>query len=179
MSKWHDIEVKEKENRSWPDEDKIKIYTLSRDHSASEIASMFNATVTQIHNVTRLAKKGLKQCCYHCGTPLTEEELRAHHGLVKACTRCKEAAFKYKRVRREKALKQGLCGYCETRPVVSGHTACIKCISATHRRRNKEGLCGFCGVRPVKHEGGSLCEECIKITATKTMIYREREKVCA
>jgi transposase-like protein len=160
---WYLENVKEKENRSWPDDDKLSVFYMCKNHPAAEVAQKFNATRIQIYNITRLARKALKQQCYHCGTPLTEEEATAPKtGLIKACNKCKAAFVEYKKERRDRALKIHMCGVCGTRPVLRGHKACKSCISSTYRRRIKEGLCGICGERPIKGDG-SLCEHCLKV----------------
>jgi transposase-like protein len=157
---WYLKDVKEKENRDWPYEDKLSIYYLCKNHPVAEVAHKFNATKTQIHNITRLTRKSLKQQCYHCGDPLTEEEAIAHKGsLIKACNKCKVAFFQYKKERRDRALKQHMCGICRAQPVLKGHTACKNCISSTYRRRIRDGLCGKCGKEAIKE--GALCKRCL------------------
>jgi transposase-like protein len=158
---WYLSDVKEKENRDWPDEDKLAIYYLCQNHPSAEVAQKFDATRIQIYNITRLARKALKQQCHHCGTPLTEEEATAPRtGLVKTCKKCQIGFFNYKKERRDKALKRHMCGVCGTKPVLKHHTACKSCISSTYRRRIKDGLCGVCGKNPIK-EGSALCNQCL------------------
>ena len=170
--KWYLDSVKEKENQTWTDQDKLAVHQLCQIYTAEKVANLFNTTIVKVYNLNRLAKKGIANQCYHCGNPLTEKEIAEKKALIGTCDTCKEASLNYKRSRRKAALKQGLCGYCETRPVVPGHTGCKQCLSATHRRRNKEGLCGYCGKNPVKHANGALCEECI----TKSTIYSEQHR---
>lgn len=157
---WYLRDVKEKENRSWSDSDKFRIFNMCQNQPVSEVAQEYDATKIQIYNITRLARKGLKQQCYHCGNPLTPEEAVAPKtGFVKACTKCKKAFIKYKKERRDRALKVHKCGVCGVRPVLKGHKACKSCISSTYRRRIKEGLCGICG-DPIFGEG-ALCPKCL------------------
>jgi hypothetical protein len=168
--------VKPKQNRSWTDKEKIRVYTLRQDHAAKEIAKLFHTNITQVYNITRLVKKSYEGRCYHCGNPLTQKEKNASTTLVKTCKKCKRALVEYKRGLRNKALKRGQCGYCHRRRVVEGKKACKKCLSATHRRREQIGLCGSCGEHPIAHEGGALCEKCLKRDRVKTSLYRKGKK---
>jgi len=103
-----------------------------------------------------------------------ELQLEAGYGL---CGRCTKKLVKYKRNLRKHALERGLCGYCHKRKVVEGKKACIKCLSATHRRREKIGLCGACGRNPIANKEGALCKECLEQDKIRTTNYRKGKKV--
>jgi len=92
---------------------------------------------------------------------------------VSLCTKCKKKESVYKRTRREDALEHNICGYCHSRPLLKGYCACVKCLSATHRRRNKAGLCGNCGKHPIGHNKVALCDVCAPVMAEKTARWRE------
>lgn len=166
--------VKEKENNTWTDDDKLRVYSLCQTKPARKVAKIFGTTVIKIYNVKRLAKNGIRNKCYRCGEPLTKKEIAEKKGLIGACHKCKEATTKYKSARRKAALKRNLCGYCGVRPVLPGHTGCQQCNSATYRRRIKEGLCGHCGERPIKKK--ALCVECISKSVTYTNNYRKEHQ---
>jgi hypothetical protein len=176
QSPWYLTEVKEKENKTWTDAEKIRVYTLRQDFQAKEIANIFKTTVNQVYNITRIVKNSLESRCYHCSNPLTEEEIKSSDGLVKACKKCKKEAMTYKRGLRNRALKLDLCGYCGKRKIVKGKKACKKCLSASYRRRQAVGLCGICGKNPVAHKGGSLCNKCLDTNRIKTIIFRQRKE---
>jgi len=166
--------VRKKQNRDWSRKEKIQIYTL-RDSGmpAKDVARKFKCNVTNVYNITRLMRRGLKQKCFRCSTPLTAEEL-AQKGFFKACKKCKKEFKEYKKGLRDEALKKGLCGYCHTDPIIPGYNSCVRCISATHRRRNKKGLCGQCGDRPPHREGASLCSVCLAINEARITDKRHR-----
>jgi hypothetical protein len=167
--------VKAKENRDWSDKDKIRVYTLRDDHQAKEIARMFNTTVNQVYNITRIVKNSLNDQCYHCGNALSKKEKAASEKLNQLCTRCKKESQDHKKRLRNKALKHGLCGYCHKRKVIKGKKACVKCLSASYRRRQQQGLCGICGKHPAI-KGGALCRKCLDTNNIKTTISRQRKK---
>lgn len=170
--KWYLNDVKEKENQTWSDGDKVKVFQLCQKYAVEKVARIFSTSIIKVYNINRITKKGLANQCYHCGDPLTAEEVVNKKSLIGTCSKCKDASLIYKRSRRKAALSQGLCGYCEKLPVIPGHTGCRQCLSATHRRRNKGGFCGQCGDNKVKHENGALCEECI----TKSIKYSEQHR---
>jgi len=174
---WYLGKVPQKKNRSWTEDEKIKIYTLAtHHHPAIEIAGKFGASITQIHNVVRLVRKGLRGQCYICGRSLTEKELIKGKGhLIVACARCKKRATDYKKILRKKAFKYGFCVYCMTRKVVPGHKSCRHCVSATHRRRYIKGLCGLCGIRPIGEKKVALCEVCARLSKAKVAHYRYKK----
>lgn len=162
-AKWYLEDVKKKQNRSWSTKQKIQVLTLCLTHTAKEVAEKLGTSVTVINNVKRLAKLGLSGRCFHCGDELTEKEKAARKNKFSIpCDACKEKMQEYKKQRRERALKSGLCGYCEKKPVLPGKTACKSCLSSTQRRRNKMGLCGTCGKRPLIQPEGAVCHVCSK-----------------
>jgi transposase-like protein len=204
---WYLGDVKEKENRSWTTSEKIRVYALRQYNPVEDIAKMFDTNTNQVYNIARMVKKGLEGRCYRCGRPnepklverssiekrayeifLTgsqdaktnwdqaEKELQLEAGYS-LCSQCKETLVKYKRKLRRHALKKGLCGYCHKRKVVEGRKACIRCLSATHRRREKIGLCGACGKNPIANKGGALCEGCLEQDRIRTTNYRKGKKV--
>lgn len=162
---WYLKDVKEKEKRDWTIKEMKTIYTLRNSHDIApiKIARMFDATITQIHNVTRLARKAYKRKCFICGHDLSKTDLKKYKGkFLKACTKCRKKQTEYKKEIRERFLKNGKCGYCGKREVIPGHTACKKCISASYRRRYKKMICGRCGKNPICTERSiALCETCL------------------
>lgn len=175
---WYLGKVPQKKNRSWTEDEKIKVYTMaSHNYPAIEIARTFKASITQIHNVVRLVKKGLRGQCYICGESLTKEELIKGKGhIVIACARCKKEAAGHKKLLRKKAIRRGFCVYCLTRKARSGHKSCEHCVSATHRRRYIKGLCGLCGNRPIGKNKIALCDMCAKLSKTKVANYRHKNR---
>jgi hypothetical protein len=173
---WYLGKVPQKKNRSWTEDEKLKVFTMAeKHHPAIEIAKKFKASVTQIHNVVRLVRKGLKRQCYICGSELTDEEFRNGSGhLIIACVRCKKEAAGHKKLLRKRASKHGLCVYCQTRKALPGHKSCRHCVSATHRRRYVEGLCGLCGTRPIGENKIALCDVCAALSKTRTANYRQK-----
>lgn len=163
--------VRPKQNHSWKLGEMLNIYTLRKEErkSAREIALRRSISVYQVYNVIRLVKKGLARKCYKCGKKLSNAEQESNN-FLKLCDSCKEEVLAYKRKRRQKALKRGLCGYCEKSPVISGFKACVKCISSTQRRRNQEGLCGYCGKEPISTK--SLCKSCAEMIKDKVRTRR-------
>jgi hypothetical protein len=175
---WYLGKVPEKQNRSWTEGEKMKVYTMMTSaHPAADIARKFKASTIQIYNVVRLVRKGLKDECYMCGEPLTEKEITGNKNrLVKACNKCKRKSVLYKKLLRKKAIKHGLCVYCLSRKAMPGHVSCRSCVSATHRRRYIKGLCGQCGERPIGKNKIALCDECAEKSKAKTTIYRQKIK---
>jgi len=169
---WYLKKVRPKVNKTWTDSEKLNVFLSSQDRPSSEVADLFGITLHQVYNTNRLVKKGLKKRCYICGGPLNKAELGASQGLIKACTKCKKASTTYKRGLRKRALKKGLCGYCQEKPVISGQTACVSCVSATHRRRYNQGLCGTCGKRPISKNHIALCEVCAHEFKMKARLKR-------
>lgn len=171
---WYLEEVSKKKNREWTTSEKMSIFTMRlNNHSASEIASKYRASISQVYNVVRLVRKGLKNECYMCGEPLTKKELLANKkSFIKACTKCKRKASDYKKDIRKKAEDAHLCIYCTERPAIPGHKSCPNCISLTHRRRYAKGLCGQCGKKPIGKNKLALCEPCAKETRIKASIHR-------
>jgi len=163
--KWYLTEIKEKENKSWTDKERRTVLNLREklQLSAGEIADVMEVTKIQVYNVTRLERKILKGCCYHCGRKLSEEEKKKFKNRTFIlCLKCLRTLREYKRNLRVEALEKGLCGQCMRRKIVEGKTACKKCMSATHRRRYTKGLCGHCGKRPInKQRSISLCTKCL------------------
>jgi hypothetical protein len=175
-AEWYKSEVKPKENRDWTDEEKKLILSLREEHhSSQEIAKMLNVSVVMVYNQTRLARRGTSKQCFACGNPLTEDEQYLDYTkFVKLCFSCKEKLSAYKSRLREHALKNHYCGYCGRRKIISGKTACRKCLSATYRRRLRKGLCGICGKNPTRKKGRSLCSSCTLLMRIKGRIYRKR-----
>jgi transposase len=172
---WYLGKVSEKKNREWTTSEKMAVFTLRiRNYSATEIASRYRASISQIYNVVRLVRKGLKNECYMCGNPLTEKELLTNKKhFIKACEKCKSKALKYKKEIRKEAEKAHLCVYCRIKPAIIGHKSCPDCISLTHRRRYVKGLCGQCGKKPIGKNKLALCEPCAKEIRIKASIYRK------
>ena len=169
-------QVRKKKNRDWSEKEKVQIFTLRKSGMpAKDVARKFKCNITNVYNITRLMRSGLKDKCYRCGTPLTLEE-KTQKGFFKPCKICKKGFKEYKRALREEAIKNGLCGYCHTEPVIPGYKSCVKCISATHRRRYKKGLCGQCGERPPHRKDASLCTVCLAINEARIKDKRKGER---
>lgn len=161
---WYLQAVKERENRMWTKDERIQIFKLREKKRLAipVIADRMKASVIQINNQLRIFRKAVDLRCRQCGSPLGDEEKSFIVTEQKStlCPVCKKAQFEHKHYLREKALKKGLCGYCQERKVVPGTCACRKCLSATYRRRRKEDLCGRCG-KPSKKQ--VFCSHCIKV----------------
>lgn len=172
---WYRSDVKPKDNLMWTDKERKMILDLRHQkQSSQEIAHMFGVSLTIIYNQTRLARRRIMKQCFQCGHTLTEDEQSDNvDRFIKICTNCRTSLKEYKRERREHFLNQGICGYCEKRPVVPQKSACLKCLSATYRRRIKKGICGNCGRNPVRKKGKSLCETCTKNFRIYGRIYRK------
>ncbi len=176
---WYLDGVKEKKNYEWTTEEKRQVYTFrNKDKIPAEIvAKIFGVTVTQIYNITRITRKAYKSQCFICGNKLSKEDMEKNKGkFIKACSTCKMFAKEYKRRRRNKFLKKGLCGYCETNPRLPGQTSCKKCISQSYRRRYQLGLCGRCGKYPIADGSTTLCKKCREKNKERAKIYREKAK---
>jgi len=163
---WYLKDVKEKEKRDWTTQEVKMVYTLRKKHKLTpvDIAYMFGVSITQIHNITRLATKAHKKRCFICGHELCQTDIKKHKGkYIKACSKCIKKQNEYKRKRRNEALKEGKCGYCGKYKVIPGYTSCKKCISATYRRRYTQNLCGRCGKHPIyKKRSIALCKQCLE-----------------
>jgi len=183
--KWYLENVKPLENHPWTDTEKLAVFALrdEEDLPAKRVAKIFGVTKTQVYNVTRLIRRSKNKECFICGNLLTPKEKRKQKGrLVKACDSCKDEKREYKRKRRKRLLKKGLCPYCEKRKVVAGKKGCTLCLSATHRRRMQMGLCGQCGKRPIDKKSEALCTICLGINRKRTSAQRKlnktKDKVC-
>jgi hypothetical protein len=163
---WYLDSVKEKKTHKWTTKEMSSIYTLRKELKipSGKIAELFNVSTIQIYNVTRLVKKAYKNQCFICGHNLSKVDIKKYKNkFIKACSSCREKQMEYKRERRNKVLKKGLCGYCEKNEVIPGYTACTKCISATYRRRYVKKLCGRCGKHPIyKKRSRALCINCLE-----------------
>ena len=122
--KWYLKEVKELQNHPWTDREKLAVYAFRTEIATPVeiVARAFGASKIQIYNITRIVKKSKKEECFSCGKHLSAKELKQKK-LIKSCDICKEHHKEYKRKRREKLLKQGICGYCEKRKVVPGKSS--------------------------------------------------------
>lgn len=180
--KWYLKSIQTKKNREWSNADKHRIYTLrERKMPVTLIAHKYGAHVIQIYNIIRIMRQAAKKQCFICGHKLTPEELdKNKKRLIKACDLCKKKSQLYKKKRRKRVLKQGLCGYCETKKALPGQSSCKKCISATYRRRYKQGLCGRCGRYPIKEGVTTQCYSCNEESNKKARdrdLSKKHEKV--
>lgn len=173
--------VAPRKNKAWSDQERLIIYNMRVKSrlSSGEIAGIMGVTQIQVNNALEAYRKKVFGKCAKCGHVLDEADFvgATEKQLGVLCKKCKKEVADYKETRRRQALDAGLCGYCMTNPVVSGHSACQACISATHRRRNLAGLCGACGKRPFRKESRrgtavALCDEC-----TEQMRLSKRNKV--
>jgi hypothetical protein len=155
-------DVRPRKNRQWLKREKTAIFTMRQQGvSCSVIANVFNASLNQVHNVTRYVKNEKLHKCRLCGDKLKPED-REPEGKRKICPKCFKKVQTNKRKLRRARLIKGLCEYCGEHKALPGHTGCKQCISATHRRRYTENLCGACGERPIREEGTALCKPCAK-----------------
>jgi len=184
---WYLSDVKPLQNYPWTDREKLAVYALRvtrKDFPAREVAEIFGVTKIQIYNITRLVRRSKNKECFVCGNLLSIKERRDQKGrLIKSCDTCKEKKKIYKQKRRERLLKLGVCPYCERRKVVKDKKGCIRCISATHRRRYNQGLCGQCGNRPIAKNSDALCTICLSINRKRSKAQRnlkrlQKEKTC-
>lgn len=176
--KWYLNNVKPLQNHPWTEREKLAVFTLRDEENtpAQVVARVFGVTKTQIYNITRLVRRGKNKECFCCGNLLSPKECR-RKGLIKSCDACKEKKRIYKQKRREKLLKKGICPYCERRKVVKGKKGCIKCLSATHRRRYNIGMCGQCGTRPLAKHSDALCTVCLGINRKRSAAQRSLKKL--
>ncbi len=165
--------VRDKKNRNWSNKEKAKIYTLRINGVPSkDIAKKLKCNITQVYNITRLMRRGVEQKCFCCGEDLTAEEM-LQKSFAKPCKNCKKKFRMYKKARRKKAAKKGICCYCQKEKAIPGYRSCEKCVSATHRRRAKKGLCGQCGKRPPHKKEATLCDVCLKSNEARMRQKRE------
>lgn len=176
--KWYLDNVKPLQNHPWTDREKLAVFILRDEENAtaSTVARVFGVTKIQIYNITRLVRRGKNKECFICGKPLSTKD-RKKKGLVKACDDCKEKKRIYKHKRRKKLLKRGICPYCERRKLVKGKKGCIRCLSATHRRRYNMGQCGQCGTRPIAKNSDALCTICLGINKRRSAAGRSLKKL--
>jgi len=176
--KWYLSNVKPLQNHPWTEREKLAVFTLRDEENtpAHVVARVFGVTKIQIYNITRLVRRGKNKECFICGNPLSPKE-RRQKGLIKSCDDCKEKKRIYKKERREKLLKRGICPYCERRKLVKGKKGCIQCLSATHRRRYNIGLCGQCGKRPLAKHSDALCNICLGMNRRRSVATRKLKKL--
>ena len=176
--KWYLKRIKERTQRSWTEEEKLKIYTLRQKKvPPSVIARRFRATITQIYNITRMMNKAVNDKCFVCGKKFPIEEVKSpRKKAIRACESCKKKSIKYKRLRREKLNKKGLCGYCGRKKVVPGFKSCKDCISLTYRRRYIVNLCGRCGKHPIHKSSKTQCFTCKVKSRRASEANRQKEK---
>lgn len=172
---WYLSKVKSKQNRSWTDEEKIRVYTLRTDFKAREIAKLFNTNTTQIYNITRLVKKSFEGKCYHCNNPLEHDETlqnrieqRAYEIFVSRGSVPGNPQDDWAQAEKEIKAKEPLiklCNKCKNELVEYKRGLRDKAIEA--------GLCGYCHRRKVV-EGKKACEKCLSATHRR----REQKGLC-
>lgn len=183
--KWYLNQVKPLQNYPWTDREKLAIFALRDEENlpVRRVAKIFGVTKIQIYNITRLIRRSKNSECFCCGNPLTIKEKRKQKNkLIRSCDSCKKKKRIYKKKRRIKFLKKGICPYCEKRKCAPKRKGCIQCISATHRRRYIKGICGQCGKRPIAKESVALCTICLGINKKRASIRRKfkltKDKKC-
>ena len=173
-TKWYK-NVPEKVKKDWTSEERKNLLELNRKGlSSDEIIEIMGGKLTkvQIYNQVRIAKKIHAKRCYQCGTPTSRV---SKTGLI-ICKNCVKKNGQYKKVLRKRALKHGLCGVCYKNKVIPGHTACRKCLSATHRRRIAKGLCCKCGRRKLDKSSTTLCKVCLTVNGQISRERRDKRK---
>ena len=164
--KWYHENVPHKMNKDWTDLERAQLLTMREAGvKVEKLEKLFKATKVQIYNQVRMARRAAADRCITCGHKLTNKDRavglksnRRTSFTLFRCQECRDKVSKYKKRRRKRALKQGLCGSCYKRKVVKDTTQCKHCLSATYRRRISQGLCGVCGLRPISNE--STCDVC-------------------
>lgn len=194
--------LKKNKNYKWTIEEKLIIYQLriKQKKSVAEIQRYFRRLYklpllsdiddpkdkfsrTRIHNQIRIVRRSIEGLCYLCKKPLSLEDKRyikrtkEKDPLMKLCKKCRKRVSDNKRIKRETLLKDDICPICSRRKVLKGHTACMICISFSHRLRNSEGLCGRCGEKPIADYSISLCEDCLEKQRNKSKKeYKKKTK---
>jgi transposase len=168
-STWYLKDVREKQNRDWTEKEKIRVYTLRDDMKAREIAKMFNTTINQVYNITRIVKKNLNDQCYHCGGSLEADlkrqiEKRAYQIFLNRGSQPSDPQEDW--IRAEKEIRsqdlKGICSVCKEKEVEYKRNL--------RERALKIGLCGYCHQRKVV-EGKKACKQCLSAT------HRRRKKI--
>lgn len=177
--RWYLNEVKDLQNRPWTEREKLAVFAWREELNTpvEVVARAYGVGKIQIYNITRLVRRSKSKECSSCGNQLTLKERRKQRGLIKSCDACKEHKKEYKRKRRERLLKKGICPYCEKRKVIPDKKSCKKCLSATHRRRYNVGVCGNCGKRPIADHSNALCYKCLKVNRKRATAVRKLKRM--
>lgn len=175
-------QIKAKQNRDWTVLERRALYTMVVIDKKDITTVMSQLDIsdlkkTVIYNQLRLQRriefgKGRFKygACFKCGKAISkhDKESRRTKKALYLCTKCRKTESDLKKKLRRRALKKGLCGYCHKNPVYKrGAKSCIKCLSATHRRRYMENLCGQCGNNPISKNSNSLCEVCLDMNRVR------------
>ena len=178
---WYMKDIAKKRNETWTLQDRLLVYTLrvKENRPVKKIVTVFKkmgkkVNEVAVHNLTQQAKKILLGKCYKCGEDLTSEDLisRKKGRTLFLCNSCKKEVQEMKRKRRNKFLKNGLCGACGKMPRLYGYTTCQRCLSQVSRRRIAVSLCGTCGKHPIdKTRSIHQCKECLENNIKKGKNY--------
>lgn len=142
-------------------------------------------TTIRLYNQIRMARAVMENQCHHCRRKLRKKDLKRYEKNkrngrsddLKLCIVCYENSEEYKKDRRERALKQGICPACLKRKVIKGRTTCKRCLSLSQRIRYVDNICGSCGKYPInKKRSSSLCTRCLEKNRHYSQGYRDRRK---
>jgi hypothetical protein len=174
--------IRKRRFHNWSQQEIKDIFLLrSKKTPIDEIINRLGLNVSriQVYNMIRITRKNRKNLCFKCGNLLTKKErIRQLRHKHKKCTSCNNQDTIYKRKRRIRFVKAGLCTCCGKLPPVKGKKTCKICLSYTHRERIAKGLCGICGKHPISHKSITLCDNCLKHNRENIRRYRTKNANC-